>query len=185
MMELLIFQNHNHQGNFLEMFTGKGFTLRALKLECIKIFDATNQLEISKIYDFDEDLSVIMNYGLIPDNFKYSNSINNEEGIFNSFNTDLSTTISIIDNHVETTNSSIKGSIKIPIVSKVEDFTFKIQRRYGLQDGFLNEDLTQRTKFNDMERKMSTFKQGSFSENNHLKFEIDFEVPALNLQLLV
>ena len=148
MMELLIFQNHNPQGNFLEMFT-EGF-IESFKVRMYQnSFDATNQLEISKIYDFDEDLSGdnelwVNSQGL---HFKYSNSINNEEGTsFNSFNTDLTTTISIIDNHVETTNSSIEGSIKIPIVSKVEDFTFKIPiADNGLQDGFLNEDLTQRT----------------------------------------
>ena len=58
--------------------------------------------------------------------FKYSNSITSQDGtLFNRFKTDLYTTINIVDNHVESNNSFITGSIRIPIVSKTEAFLFK------------------------------------------------------------
>ena len=150
--------------------------------------DATNQISIPQIFDFDEDLSAghelwVNSQGL---HFKYSNSIlNNDETFFNEFNSDLNTSISIIDNHIDSDNSFITGSIKIPIVSKTEEFSFQIPiADNGLQDGFLDQDLTQKVlNFNPYGGENAvniSLNRAVFSDNNHLKFEIDFEVPALS-----
>ena len=151
-------------------------------------FDASNQISIPKIFDFDEDLSAghelwVNSQGL---HFKYENTIlNNDETSFNQFKSDLYTSINIVDNHVESNNSFIKGAINIPLVSKTEEFSFQIPiADNGLQDGFLDEDLTQRVlNFNPYGGENAvniSLNRAVFSDNDHLKFEIDFEVPSLS-----
>ena len=53
-----------------------------------------------------------------------------------------------------------------------------------MQDGFLDEDLTQRAlNFNPYGGENAvniSLNRAVFSDNDHLKFEIDFEVPALS-----
>ena len=151
-------------------------------------FDGSNQISIPKTFDFDEDLSAghelwVNSQGL---HFKYENSIlNYDETSFNEFKSDLYTSINIVDNHVESNKSFIKGAINIPLVSKTEEFSFQIPiADNGLQDGFLDEDLTQRVlNFNPYGGENAvniSLKRAIFSDNDHLKFEIDFEVPALS-----
>ena len=167
----------------------KGVFVENFKVRMYKSdFDLSNQIILPTVFDFDEDLSGnnelwVNSQGL---HFKYSNSIVNDEStFFNKFNTDLYTTINIIDNHVESNTSFISGAIKIPLVSKTETFSFQIPiADNGLQDGFLDEDLTQRVlNFNPYGGENAvniSFNRAIFSDNDHLKFEIDFEVPALS-----
>ena len=167
------------KGVFVENFTVRMYESN---------YDASNQVTLPSIFDFDEDLSGenelwVNSQGL---HFKYSNSITSQDGtLFNRFKTDLYTTINIVDNHVESNNSFITGSIRIPIVSKTENFSFQIPiADNGLQDGFLDEDLTQRAlNFNPYGGENAvniSLNRAVFSDNDHLKFEIDFEVPALS-----
>lgn len=147
-------------------------------------FDASNQMTIPMNIDYHEDLTLhefwITNLGV---HLKYD-FYSEETGIFfNKFRTTLTGKLNIHDNEVSSSN--FKGGIKIPVINEQDIFTFEIPvNTQGLQQGFLNEDLTMReivfNPFGGENRVEVDIKRAVFADNERLDMEIDATLAGFN-----
>ncbi len=149
-------------------------------------FDETNQLFNPEITDYMEDQSGDFEYWVnaLGLHLEYTWTQEDVDGLtFNDFATDISGTFSIDESTVS--NSTLKGAIKIPFIDQEDEFTFTIPvENSGLQDGYLDEDITNRevvfNPFGGENRVDITLNRAVFAENNRLELEINAEIPALN-----
>jgi len=159
------------------------FQVRLFKAD----FDNSNQIVLPANIDYFEDLTAndfwISNKGL---QFKYQFN-SDETGIFfNKFRTAINGKIKITDNEVS--ESSILGSIKIPIINETDQFAFEVPiNTAGLQLGYLSEDLTLRditfNPFGGENRINIVINRAVFADNERLDFEINAEVVGFNAQI--
>jgi hypothetical protein len=159
------------------------FAVRLLK----STFDNSNQIVLPANIDYFEDLTSndfwISNKGL---QFKYQFN-SDETGIFfNKFRTAINGKIKITDNEVS--ESSIRGSIKIPIINESDQFAFEVPiNTAGLQLGYLSEDLTLRditfNPFGGENRVNIVINRAVFADNERLDLEINAEVVGFNAQI--
>ncbi len=159
------------------------FQVRLFKAD----FDNSNQIVLPANIDYFEDLTAndfwISNKGL---QFKYQFN-SDETGIFfNKFRTAINGKIKITDNEVS--ESSILGSIKIPIINETDQFAFEVPiNTTGLQLGYLSEDLTLRditfNPFGGENRVNIVINRAVFADNERLDLEINAEVVGFNAQI--
>ena len=159
------------------------FQVRLFKAD----FDNSNQIVLPANIDYFEDLTAndfwISNKGL---QFKYQFN-SDETGIFfNKFRTAINGKIKITDNEVS--ESSILGSIKIPIINETDQFAFEVPiNTAGLQLGYLSEDLTLRditfNPFGGENRVNIVINRAVFADNERLDLEINAEVVGFNAQI--
>lgn len=145
--------------------------------------DATNQLTLPNDIDRHETLSNsdfwMTNEGLYL-NYNYALD---EDGIrFNGFRTAISGNLNIENNQVS--NSKIEGAIKIPVISRTDEFSFEIPvSDDGLNTGYLNEDLTLRdlvfNPYGGENRVNVTINRAVFADNERIDLEIDAELTGI------
>lgn len=146
--------------------------------------DATSQFKIASDIDFEDDLSNsefwLTNQGLHLD---YEFELENDGITFNGFTTTVSGNLEIDDNQV--TSSKMTGEIGIPVIHKTDKFGFEIPiTNDGLNQGYLNEDLTLRelifNPFGGENRVNITINRAVFADNERLDLEIDAELVGIS-----
>lgn len=145
-------------------------------------FDGTKQVLIPGNIDYHEDQTIhdfwISNQGL---HLKYDFVTEETDVFFNKFRTTINGKINVNDNEVS--NSTFKGSIKIPVINEEDLFSFEIPiTTQGLQLGYLNEDLTLRdiafNPFGGENRVDVTINRAVFADNERLDLEINAELAS-------
>lgn len=149
-------------------------------------FDASNQLKIPQQYDFDTTTSNTGNKFWVDRRgltLKTSFELKDEDGVtFNEFQSDIKGIVDI--NRSVFNNVKIEGSTLIPFLDDKNDFTFDIlATEQGLEEGFLNQDLTQLdlvfNPYGGENRMELTINRAVFVDNNRLSLNIDVEIPEL------
>ncbi len=165
----------------------KGFYITGYKIRLHATdLDPSNQLKIESIIDHNETTDGTSNKFWISGaglTLKSDVNLTDDEGV--TFNTFPAKTIG----HIEFKKNSLKeskfeGTIHIPFVGDDEEFSFEINTTIeGLEEGFLNEDLTERDLvFNPfgVENKMNVeIKRAVFENNEWISMNLKVEIPEV------
>ena len=148
--------------------------------------DASNQLSIESLIDHNETTDGTSNKFWISGNgltLKTDVNLVEDEGV--KFNTFPAKTIGTIEFKKGSLKKAIfEGTIQIPFVGDDEKFKFEINATVeGLEEGFLNEDLTKRNLvFNPfgVENKMKIkINRAVFENNEWISMNLDVEIPEV------
>jgi|GEM_PF-2124378 len=169
----------------------KGFYVTGFKIRLSPTgFDASKQLNLPARKDFDlttEGTSHKLWIGQKGLTFKTDFELKDIEGLtFNSFQSDIKAEFDLKDNTIK--KAEISGSTKIPFLDDKDKFTFKILATLdGLEEGFLDEDLTERelvfNPFGGENRMEIAITRAVFEENKWINLNVDIKIPELGADI--